>query len=97
VHQGGIGTTAQALRAGRPTLVVPFAHDQFDNGERVRRLGSGEVLYKERYNSHRVEKCLSRLLGQPGYAAAAAAVAEKVRAENGSATAADAIERYLSG
>ncbi|MGH9945429.1 MAG: glycosyltransferase, partial [Pyrinomonadaceae bacterium] len=33
VHQGGIGTTAQALRAGRPTLVVPFAFDQHDNAE----------------------------------------------------------------
>jgi spore coat polysaccharide biosynthesis predicted glycosyltransferase SpsG len=39
VHQGGIGTTAEALRSGRPMLVVPFAHDQYDNAERVRRLG----------------------------------------------------------
>jgi UDP:flavonoid glycosyltransferase YjiC (YdhE family) len=30
VHQGGIGTTAQALRAGRPMLIVPFSHDQPD-------------------------------------------------------------------
>ncbi|HET7226412.1 MAG TPA: glycosyltransferase, partial [Candidatus Eisenbacteria bacterium] len=37
VHQGGIGTTAQAMRAGRPMLVVPFAHDQFDNAARVAR------------------------------------------------------------
>jgi UDP:flavonoid glycosyltransferase YjiC (YdhE family) len=35
VHQGGVGTTAQALRAGRPMLVMPFAHDQFDNARRV--------------------------------------------------------------
>jgi UDP:flavonoid glycosyltransferase YjiC (YdhE family) len=27
VHLGGIGTTAQALRAGRPMLVVPFGQD----------------------------------------------------------------------
>ncbi len=38
VHQGGIGTTAQALRAGRPMLVVPWAHDQPDNADRIRRL-----------------------------------------------------------
>ncbi len=35
VHQGGIGTTAQALRAGRPMLVVPFGQDQPDNARAV--------------------------------------------------------------
>ncbi|HEX5443025.1 MAG TPA: glycosyltransferase, partial [Pirellulales bacterium] len=39
VHQGGVGTTGQAMRAGRPMLVVPWSHDQYDNAERVRRLG----------------------------------------------------------
>ncbi|BBD70513.1 glycosyl transferase family 28 [Nostoc commune NIES-4072] len=39
VHQGGIGTTAQALCAGRPTLVMPYSHDQPDNAARVERLG----------------------------------------------------------
>lgn len=38
-HHGGIGTSAQALAAGIPQLVVPFAHDQFDNAARLRRLG----------------------------------------------------------
>jgi UDP:flavonoid glycosyltransferase YjiC (YdhE family) len=37
VHQGGAGTTAQALRAGRPMLVVPHSHDQPDNAARVQR------------------------------------------------------------
>jgi len=41
VHHGGIGTTAQALAAGVPQLLVPFAHDQPDNAVRVRRLGVG--------------------------------------------------------
>jgi rhamnosyltransferase subunit B len=41
VHQGGIGTIAQALRAGRPQLLVPFAFDQPDNALRVQRLGIG--------------------------------------------------------
>jgi rhamnosyltransferase subunit B len=39
VHHGGIGTSAQALAAGKPQLVVPFAHDQFDNAARLERLG----------------------------------------------------------
>ena len=39
VHHGGIGTAAQALAAGVPQVVVPFAHDQFDNAARLQRLG----------------------------------------------------------
>ena len=44
VHHGGIGTTAQALAAGVPQGVVPFAHDQFDNAVRLVRLGVGVQL-----------------------------------------------------
>jgi rhamnosyltransferase subunit B len=44
VHHGGIGTGAQALAAGIPQLVVPFAHDQFDNAARLRRLGVAVTL-----------------------------------------------------
>ncbi|MEZ4562126.1 MAG: hypothetical protein R2853_05275 [Thermomicrobiales bacterium] len=40
VHQGGIGTIGAALRAGKPTIIVPFAHDQFDNARRSERPGS---------------------------------------------------------
>jgi UDP:flavonoid glycosyltransferase YjiC (YdhE family) len=95
VHQGGIGTTAQAMRAGKPMLVIPFSHDQFDNGMRVGRLGAAEVLYRERYNAGRTERSLRRLLENPCYATAADAVGEKIRAENGAARAADEIEKTL--
>lgn len=92
VHQGGIGTTAQALRAGRPMLVMPFGHDQFDNAARVKRLGAAEVLYRSQYKSMRVAKVLTELLTQNHYAQAAAQLGEKVRSENGAVAAADAIE-----
>jgi rhamnosyltransferase subunit B len=95
VHQGGIGTAAEALRSGRPMLVVPFAFDQFDNAVRVRKLGAGEVLYRSRYNARRAEALLGRLLHEPSYSQAAAAIGEKVRAENGCASAADAVEARL--
>ena len=95
VHQGGIGTTAQAMRASRPMLVVPFAHDQFDNGLRVARRGAGLVLPRERYNAARAEGALRRLLEDSAFAAAARAIGENVRSENGAARAADEIERVL--
>ena len=36
VHAGGVGTTALAMRAGRPMLVMPCTHDQFDSAARGR-------------------------------------------------------------
>lgn len=95
VHQGGIGTTAQALRSGRPMLVVPFAHDQFDNGARVRALGAGEVLYRSRYNALTAAAALRRLIEDPAVQRGAAAAGNVIRVENGAVTAADALERLL--
>lgn len=44
IHHGGIGTTAEALAAGIPQLIVPYAYDQFDNADRIRHLGCGLSL-----------------------------------------------------
>ena len=44
VHHGGFGTCAEALRAGRPSLVTPFAFDQFDTAARVHDAGLGRWL-----------------------------------------------------
>ncbi len=62
VHHGGIGTTAQALAAGVPQLVVPLAHDQPDNAVRVRRLGVGDFLLPKAYKTASVLERLNRLL-----------------------------------
>src|SRR5581483_1723816 len=89
VHQGGIGTTGQAMRAGRPMLIVPFAHDQFDNAERVRRLGAAEVIPQSRYSAKHAEDRLRNLITRESYAQAAAQVGEQVQAEDGNRVAAD--------
>ena len=57
VHQGGIGTTGQALQAGKPTLVVPFAHDQPDNARRLERLGISKTLPLKRCSARRHGPC----------------------------------------
>jgi rhamnosyltransferase subunit B len=53
VHHGGIGTAAQGLAAGVPQLVMPLAHDQPDNAERLRRLGVGRALSPRRFTNPR--------------------------------------------
>jgi UDP:flavonoid glycosyltransferase YjiC (YdhE family) len=95
VHQGGIGTTAQALRSGRPMLIVPHAHDQPDNAYRVARLGVGRTVFPARYRAARVARELRRLLLDPGTGRRASEVAALVRAEGGADAAATAIERVL--
>jgi UDP:flavonoid glycosyltransferase YjiC (YdhE family) len=96
VHQGGVGTTAQALRSGRPQLVVPFAHDQPDNADRVARLGVGGHLPRHAYTAARAAAALRRLLDDPACAARAADIGRRVQAEDGVGAACDAIERALS-
>jgi UDP:flavonoid glycosyltransferase YjiC (YdhE family) len=95
VHQGGVGTTGQALRAGVPMLVVPLAHDQPDNADRVRRLGVARVLPRARYTAARVVAGLRPLLEDRRYASRAAAVGRRVRAEDGAAEACAALEHLL--
>ena len=95
VHSGGIGTTGQALRSGKPQLVVPHAHDQFDNAARVVRLGCGRSLPRPRYNAASATKELVALLGDPNYSATANEIGLQVQKENGAAAAADAVEELL--
>jgi len=96
IHQAGIGTTAQALRAGRPMLVMPYSHDQPDNARRVRRLGVAEVLGRMKYRAEPAAKKIEKLLSEPAYAERAGSVAATIAEENGVVTACDALEA-LSG
>lgn len=62
VHHGGVGTTAQAIKAGVPQLVVPKAHDQFDNAWRIENLGLGRTIVDARYRSGRVAAAIREML-----------------------------------
>lgn len=93
VHQGGSGTTGQVMRAGRPMLVVPYAHDQPDNALRARKLGIATTVRRNSYRADTAVQALRPLLEDAGMAAKAVTVGEIVARENGAAAAADAIER----
>jgi rhamnosyltransferase subunit B len=92
VHQGGVGTTAQAMQAGRPMLVMPYSHDQPDNARRMRRLGIAGVIRRQDYTAERAARRIRRILGHPRFAARAAEVGAQLRSENGLAHACDALE-----
>jgi rhamnosyltransferase subunit B len=95
VHQGGIGTTAQALRAGRPTLIMPYSHDQPDNAARIQGLGTSRTISRKHYSASRVAKELSELLENPSYKTKASEIGRTIQAEDGVGVACDAIEKQL--
>ena len=97
VHHGGVGTTAQGLLAGVPTLIVPFAFDQLDNADHARRLGTSRTLYRNDYLAPKIAGELSELLNQTRYARRAREVSEQLKRENGSVRASDLIEEELVG
>jgi UDP:flavonoid glycosyltransferase YjiC (YdhE family) len=97
VHQGGVGTTAQCLRAGKPMLIMPYSHDQPDNARRMERLGVSRTIQKASYTSGRVARAVTSLLEKPEYAAQSTRVAEQLRGEDGVKAACDALEGLHQG
>ncbi len=93
VHQGGVGTTAQCLHAGKPMLIMPYSHDQPDNARRMQRLKVAKVVRKKRYTPVRVASKLATMLDEPKYARRAESVARLLAREDGVKTACDALER----
>jgi rhamnosyltransferase subunit B len=77
VHHGGVGTSAQALRAAVPQLLQPQAYDQFDNTLRLEQLGVGLRLSQEP-DGRMMAMQLRRLLDDPAIASACSRVAAKV-------------------
>jgi len=82
VHHGGIGTCAQAMKAGIPQLVMPMAHDQFDNASRVEMLGLGYSLRRARYMKSVVAEKLAQLIKTKSVKARCREVVGKFRAEH---------------
>lgn len=96
VHHGGIGTTGQALRSGRPQLVTPFMGDQHDNAARVVRLGAGLSVRPDRF-ARDAPALLRRLIGERAFVDRAAELGAQVTAEDGAGAAADTILEVARG
>jgi UDP:flavonoid glycosyltransferase YjiC (YdhE family) len=92
VHQGGVGTTAQCLRAGKPMLIMPYSHDQPDNGRRMRRLKVACVIQRSNYTPLRVARRLKEMLAEEVLAKRAKSVAQQLSHEDGVRSACDALE-----
>lgn len=95
VHHGGAGTTAASLEAGVPTVVCSVFADQPFWGARVTRLGVGAHVPFAKLNRRMLAEAL-RTAGRDDVRRRAAALGERLRAEDGTAAAADAIARHFA-
>ena len=95
VHHGSTGTTALSLRAGTPTVVVPFFTDQSFWGVRAG-LGVGpRPIPRAKLSAERLAEAIQQATNDPGMRERARLLGEKIRAEDGVGQAVEAFHRHL--
>jgi UDP:flavonoid glycosyltransferase YjiC (YdhE family) len=98
IHHGGAGTTAQAARAGKPSVAVPFFGDQLFWGQRIHRAGGGpRPIPRRGLTPQRLVSAIDEALHDPRSAERAAFLGTQVRAETGLSTAVNLIEASCRG
>lgn len=97
IHHGGAGTTVAALRAGVPSMAIPFAFDQSIYGDRLSSLQCGAVpIAANRVTvSSLVEAITYMQHHHATMTAAARRIASELAAEHGPTTAAEFVAKHL--
>ena len=96
VHHGGAGTTAAALRAGVPSIVVPFLSDQPFWGRRVHELGAGpRPIPRSQLTVETLVAAITEAVTSRPMQAKAADLGMKIRAEDGVSQAVRTIKEFL--
>ena len=93
MHHGGIGSLAEALCAGRPQVVIPCGADQYDNAERVLRMGVARKIKRNRISRKRLASSIAACLSHESMKALALKTAEEVQAESDGAVVAARVVR----
>lgn len=96
VHHGGIGTASYALAAGVPQLMLPMRGDQFDNANRVQRLGTGRMMSVIEDGVERIAEAMATLMDSETVAARCEHWRACTDADQGVAKAADRIDQSLA-
>jgi len=92
---GGAGTSDAGLRAGVPGILTAFAGDQYAWADRVVKLGVGPFTPGiNRLTAEKLAEAIQTAVSDSAMRARAAALGEKIRAENGVARAVEIIERH---
>ncbi|KZT54368.1 glycosyltransferase family 1 protein [Calocera cornea HHB12733] len=94
-HHGGAGTAAAGLRAGRPTIVVPWFGDQLFWGQMIERQGAGPAPIPGRELSVEKLRVAIEFCKSDGVRAAAEEVGEQIRSEDGVHNGVESFHRHL--
>jgi sterol 3beta-glucosyltransferase len=96
VHHGGAGTTAAGLRAGVPSIVVPFFGDQLFWGQRVEKLGVGTApIPRKKLTVENLARAIDQTVTDPVMRQQAANLGAKIQAEDGITNAVRIIESIV--
>ena len=95
IHHGGAGTTASALHAGKPQIIVPHIGDQNFFGLEMERLGVGLRLNKASWPEH-LHHALNTLVADPARVRRAKIIAADLNHENGPAQAITELEAFVA-
>jgi sterol 3beta-glucosyltransferase len=96
VHHGGAGTTAEGLRAGKSTVIVPFIVDQLFWGKRVRELGAGpEPVPAKKLTVDKLADAIQAATTDPQMKDRAEGIGKAIRAEDGLGNAVKIVRQYL--
>jgi len=96
VHHGGIGTTSEGLRAGKPTIIVPFKFDQPFWGKQVHKIGAGPApIHNKLLTSRSLSEAMLEAVTNKEMVRKADEIGQQIRGENGAGEAVRLIEKYL--
>jgi sterol 3beta-glucosyltransferase len=98
IHHGGSGTTGAGLRAGLPSLIVPFIGDQFFWGRQIWERGLGpEPIEHTQVNAERLSQAITTMMTDQTMRQRAATVGEHIRSEDGMGNVVQLFEQALRG
>lgn len=95
INHGGIGSIAQALRAGVPLLMVPWGLDQAYNANVVARQGAGRVITARSYAARRATDALVELLRDSTSRGHSQRLGLQIAHEDGAATLTETVQHLL--
>ncbi len=96
VHHGGAGTTAEGLRAGKPTVIVPFIVDQLFWGKRVQALGAGsKPIPAKGLTADKLAEAIQRAVSDAEIRRRAESIGKVIRSEDGVGNAVKIVKGYL--
>lgn len=93
VHHGGAGTTAASLRAGKPSIIIPYLYDQPFWGKRIAALGVGpKPVPKKQLTAEKLAGLIQTAVSDTPMQVRAQEIGEKIRSEDGVGVASEIIE-----